>query len=121
MGHRDLRRPIGGCPQKPHCQNSDSEKRVMETCVCGQSVFGMHANPLEGHILASFEPFYCRAKNTQKRQFEAILTPKLHGTLKKGLHGPRSVHQCLQKGGKGKGGSHVATVPGKIFLGWGRI
>ena len=51
----------------------------------------------------------------QKRQFEAILTPNLHGTVscrhtEKGVARAKVVYQCLQKGGKG--GGHVTRVLG---------
>ena len=72
----------------------------------GSASLGCNANPLTGHILASFGPFILGAKNMQKRQLEAILAPQLHGTpscrqAEKGVARARSVYQCLQKGGKG--------------------
>ena len=53
---------------------------VVETHVCGQRIFGMQCKPPHGLHFGSFWPICWQANNMQKRQFEAILTPKWHGT-----------------------------------------
>ena len=72
----------------------------------GSAPLGCNANPLTGYILASFGPCIGLQKNMKKRLFEAMLTPKLHGTAscrhtEKGAALARCVYQCLQRGGKG--------------------
>ena len=52
----------------------------METHFCGPRVFGMQRKPSQRPHFGTFWPIYCRAKNMQKPQFDAILTAKLHGT-----------------------------------------
>ena len=84
----------------------------------GSVSLGCNANPLTGHILASFSPCIVGQKKMQKRQFETIFTPKLHRTAScrhagKGVARARSVYQCLQKGGKG--GIHITRVPRTIL------
>ena len=98
--------PTGGASKKGTVRILTVKMEWWKPMFVGSAPLGCNANPLTGYILASFGPFIGRQKSMKKRLFEAMLTPKLHGTAScrhtvKGAALARCVYQCLQRGGKG--------------------